>query len=86
MSRQVHLDIGQQYYIEALHKIGTGLDHMTVGVTLPNGVKEWPIPRKYLRYRPLGMYHDKLVSISKKISDYFHHIHNVQFSVTAPLF
>ena len=48
----MHLGIGQEYYIEALHKAGTGLDHLSVGVTLPTGKNEWPIPKKYIRFRP----------------------------------
>ncbi len=45
------MDIGEQYYIEAVHKAATGLDHLSVGVTLPNGDKQWPIPEKYLRVK-----------------------------------
>jgi len=48
----MHLGIGQEYYMEALHKAGTGLDHLSVGVTLPTGKNEWPIPKKYIRFRP----------------------------------
>ena len=54
ISEPIHLDIGQQYYLEAIHKAATGLDHLSVGVTLPTGANEWPIPRKYLRFRPKG--------------------------------
>ena len=35
---------GQGYYIEARHKEGSGGDHLAVGVTLPGGVVERPIP------------------------------------------
>ena len=48
----MHLTIGQEYYMEALHKAGLGVDHLSVGVTLPSGKNEWPIPKKYIRYRP----------------------------------
>lgn len=34
----------QKYYIEVLHKEGTGRDHLTVGWELPNGWQEFPIP------------------------------------------
>jgi len=43
-SAGVSLVAGQRYYIEALHKEGTGSDHVAVGVTLPGGVFERPIP------------------------------------------
>ena len=49
------MDIGQQYYMEAIHKASTGLDHLSVGVTLPTGAHEYPIPKRYLRFRPKGM-------------------------------
>ena len=42
--------------MEAIHKASTGLDHMSVGVTLPTGANEWPIPKKYLRFRAKGKY------------------------------
>uniref|UniRef100_A0A7M5X4S0 Uncharacterized protein n=3 Tax=Clytia hemisphaerica TaxID=252671 RepID=A0A7M5X4S0_9CNID len=48
----MQLTIGQEYYMEALHKAGTGVDHLSVGVTLPSGRNEWPIPKKYIRFRP----------------------------------
>ena len=54
ISRPIHLDIGQLYYIEAVHKAATGLDHLAVGVTLPDGENAWPIPQKYLRLKPKG--------------------------------
>ncbi|XP_065646452.1 uncharacterized protein LOC100203116 isoform X33 [Hydra vulgaris] len=52
VSAPIHMNIGQQYYIEALHKASSGPDHLSVGVTLPSGKKEWPISKKYLRFRP----------------------------------
>lgn len=52
VSIPIPLEIGKQYYLEAVHKSGTGLDHLSVGVTLPSGKNEWPIPKKYIRFRP----------------------------------
>jgi hypothetical protein len=40
----IHLQRGQRYYIEALHKQASGGEHLSVGWTLPNGVNERPIP------------------------------------------
>jgi len=40
----VSLVAGQSYYIEARHKEGGGGDNVAVGVTLPGGVAEQPIP------------------------------------------
>lgn len=58
VSIPMHLTIGQEYYMEALHKAGLGIDHLSVGVTLPSGKNEWPIPKKYVRFRPhQGKYH-----------------------------
>jgi hypothetical protein len=39
---------GQKYYIEALHKEGTGNDFISVGWQLPNGALERPIPGERL--------------------------------------
>ena len=52
VSIPMQLMIGQEYYMEALHKAGMGVDHLSVGVTLPSGRNEWPIPKKYIRFRP----------------------------------
>jgi len=43
-SAPVSLAAGQQYYIEVLHKEGTGGDAVAVGWQLPNGDYERPIP------------------------------------------
>jgi GH35 family endo-1,4-beta-xylanase len=43
-SQPVRLIAGQRYYIEALHKEGTGNDHLAVGWELPSGLWERPIP------------------------------------------
>lgn len=43
-SAPISLAANQRYYIEALHKEGTGTDHVAVGWQLPNGTFERPIP------------------------------------------
>jgi glucose/arabinose dehydrogenase len=43
-SLPVALVAGKKYYIEALHKEGSGADHIAVGWQLPNGIQERPIP------------------------------------------
>jgi len=43
-SALVQLAAGQRYYIEALHKEGGGDDNLAVGVDLPDGSQERPIP------------------------------------------
>ena len=43
-SSPVTLNAGQKYYIRALHKEGTGNDHIRVGWQLPGGTLERPIP------------------------------------------
>ena len=40
----LQLAAGQLYYIEAVHKEGGGGDHLAVGVDLPDGTRERPIP------------------------------------------
>jgi uncharacterized repeat protein (TIGR03803 family)/ELWxxDGT repeat protein len=47
-SALVHLEAGQRYYIEALHKQGDGTDHVAVGWQLPGGEMERPIPENRL--------------------------------------
>jgi predicted esterase len=44
----INLVAGNIYYIEALHKEGTGSDNLSVGWQLPNGTLERPIPGKRL--------------------------------------
>lgn len=43
-SAAISLTAGQRYYIEALHKEGAGGDHLSVGVDLPGGTQNRPIP------------------------------------------
>jgi glucose/arabinose dehydrogenase len=43
-SAPIALVAGKKYYIEALHKEGTGGDNVAVGWQLPNGTLERPIP------------------------------------------
>ena len=43
-SAPISLVANKKYYIEALHKEGTGGDNLAVGWRLPNGVMERPIP------------------------------------------
>jgi hypothetical protein len=40
----IHLEAGQKYFIEALHKEASAGDHVEVGWQLPNGALERPIP------------------------------------------
>ncbi len=51
-SALIALTAGQQYYIEALQKEGTGGDNLAVGWTLPGGALERPIPG--IRLLPFG--------------------------------
>jgi hypothetical protein len=50
-SSLIQLAAGQRYYLETLHKEGAGGDHLAVGVDLPDGTEEKPIP--YHRLIPL---------------------------------
>jgi ELWxxDGT repeat protein len=43
-SGYLNLVQGQRYYIEVLHKEGSGADHVEVGWDLPQGTQERPIP------------------------------------------
>ncbi|MCX5674282.1 MAG: lamin tail domain-containing protein, partial [Planctomycetota bacterium] len=43
-SAAIALQAGQRYYIEVLHKEGTGSDNLAVGWQLPGGTYERPIP------------------------------------------
>jgi hypothetical protein len=40
----IRLIKGGRYYIESIHKEGTGSDHLSVGWVLPNGTFEAPVP------------------------------------------
>ena len=51
-SSLLQLAAGQRYYIEALHKEGNGGDHLAVGVDLPDGTQERPVP--YHRLDPFS--------------------------------
>ena len=50
-SAQVHLEAGRKYYIQALHKEGSGGDNLAVGWRLPDSTFERPIPG--IRLSPL---------------------------------
>ena len=52
VSATINLVANRKYYIEALHKEGTGADHVAVGWQLPGGALERPIPG--LRLIPYG--------------------------------
>ena len=52
-SKPIRLEAGKQYYIEALHKEGSGGDHLTVAWSGP-GVTEGIIQGKYLSPYPTG--------------------------------
>ncbi|MBA3709256.1 MAG: pre-peptidase C-terminal domain-containing protein, partial [Planctomycetes bacterium] len=47
-SAVITLAAGSRSYIEARHKEGTGGDHLAVGVVLPGGITEAPIPANRL--------------------------------------
>lgn len=47
-SAGITLRRGQRYYVEVLHKDGTGEDHVAVGWRLPDGTLERPIPGAHL--------------------------------------
>lgn len=51
-SVEVHLKADAKYYIEVLHKEGTGTDHVAVGWRLPDGTLERPVPS--MRLIPYG--------------------------------
>lgn len=42
-SAVINLTAGQRYYIEVLHKDATSFDGVSVGVTLPGGIAEFPM-------------------------------------------
>jgi hypothetical protein len=51
-SAGISLVANKKYYVEALHKEGSGSDHVAVGWQLPGGVFERPIPG--IRLMPFG--------------------------------
>ncbi|MBA4065583.1 MAG: hypothetical protein C0501_18090 [Isosphaera sp.] len=48
VSAPVRLEAGRSYYLEALHWQAVLGDHLSVGWTLPDGTREWPIPGRRL--------------------------------------
>ncbi|MEO5563650.1 MAG: ExeM/NucH family extracellular endonuclease [Chitinophagaceae bacterium] len=56
----IRLIKGARYYIESLHKEGTGTDHLSVSWLMPNGVLEGPIPGS--RLSPLSTPPSSIVS------------------------
>ena len=42
-SNSITLQAGKRYYIEALHKEGTGNDNLSIGWKMPNGTIQGPI-------------------------------------------
>jgi hypothetical protein len=53
-SLPITLQAGKSYYIEALHKESSGVDHLAVGWMLPNGTLERPIPGSRLSPYNMG--------------------------------
>jgi hypothetical protein len=47
-SAPIYLQAGQRYYVEALHKEGSGGDHLSVGWQLPDGTLHRPIAGTHL--------------------------------------
>jgi len=62
-SAPIFLEGGKRYYIEALHKEGTGGDNLAVGWQLPDGTYERPIPGN--RLQPWIIYTNPPVIISE---------------------
>ena len=54
-SEKTWLAKGKFYYIEADMLEGTGDDHLSVGVKLPNGKSHFPIPSEMLRLRKCSL-------------------------------
>jgi RNA polymerase sigma-70 factor (ECF subfamily) len=48
VSAPVRLEAGRSYYLEAIHWQSALGDHLSVGWTLPDGTREWPIPGRRL--------------------------------------
>lgn len=55
-SSAIFLEAGKKYYIQALHKEGSGSDHVAVGWQLPNGTLERPVPGNRLSPFMEGLY------------------------------
>lgn len=47
-SAPIELEAGRMYYVEVLHKEGSGEDHCAVGWQRPDRMRERPIPGRYL--------------------------------------
>jgi hypothetical protein len=62
-SAAIYLETGRRYYIEALHKEGTGGDNLAVGWQLPDGTLERPIPGN--RLQPWIIYTNPPIIISE---------------------
>lgn len=59
----IPLQGGRKYYIEALHKEGTGNDFISVGWQLPNGTLEQPIPgNRLISLNAVGSQQEPVVS------------------------
>jgi hypothetical protein len=72
-SKPVRLDAGRKYYIEALHKEGSGGDSVSVGWQLPGGTMERPIPAPRLsapvsaQASPAEAFEAKLAAFREKL-------------------
>ena len=66
----VTLQAGLRYYVEVLHKEGTGHDHVRLGWNRPDGVQDNPIPGKHLSpWRgPRGPQAPKIASAAAEIA------------------
>jgi hypothetical protein len=61
-SVSIRLIKGARYYVETIHKEGTGSDHLSVGWVLPNGVFEGPIAGN--RLSPFSISSSPLITMS----------------------
>jgi subtilisin family serine protease len=66
MSQAIYLEANKKYYIEALHKEGTGSDHLAVGWRLPDQTMERPIPG--IRLVPFGIEATNVAPVVRLIS------------------
>jgi glucose/arabinose dehydrogenase len=71
-SALIHLNAGQRYYIEALHKEGGRSDNLAVGWQLPGGSMERPIPGNRLSPYTASGSSAPTVSITSPPEDYSH--------------
>ena len=63
-SAAVYLEAGKKYYIEALHKEGSGGDHLSVAWQMPGGVMEAPIAGSRLSPFQVAPLTDQTISFS----------------------